>query len=105
MNLRHTASIALVGWYLMLPPLIQNSNNSVSDFTLTDPKAPLSNWVKQGTFDSARECEEALQKLVTAAEANQDSEVVVMTISDLEKIRQARSAKCVDMDDPRLKGN
>ena len=50
MKLRHPAALALVGWYLMVPPSMGGK---------LDIKAPLSGWIDQGAFDRADDCESA----------------------------------------------
>jgi hypothetical protein len=45
-TLRHTAALALVGWYLMAPPSPASS-------------VPLNHWLMIGSFDSADQCESA----------------------------------------------
>ena len=54
MNLRHAAALALVGWYLMVPPL-------------SNPSAPLSKWNLYRSYDTARECEVAKAAKVLCA--------------------------------------
>jgi hypothetical protein len=44
MNPRHAAALALVGWYLMVPPAGDNT-------------ATLKYWLQEGSFDTAKECE------------------------------------------------
>jgi len=51
MKLRHSAALALVGWYLMTPPAIRGNS------------APFTEWGTAGTFDSGDECEKARQAL------------------------------------------
>ena len=47
MNVRHTAALALMGWYLMVPPPLSHS-----------PKvAPLSQWTRVGAFQSEEACD------------------------------------------------
>jgi hypothetical protein len=54
MTLRRAAVLALVGWYLMIPPTsYENGELRV----LSD--APLSAWKVLGTYDSAPECQRA----------------------------------------------
>jgi hypothetical protein len=85
MKPRHAAALALVGWYVMCPPLC------TSDWGKETPcssdgfnyDAPLSRWFKpsgSAEFKSLRKCE------ISAAENS--SEVL---------------CKCVASDDPRLK--
>jgi hypothetical protein len=52
MNARHAAALALVGWYLMVPPV--SSNGTV------DSAAPLRNWWHIGTYNSGQECQMTL---------------------------------------------
>ena len=56
MTLRHAAALALVGWYLMVPPATA-PNGTKGAKLMTD--APLSRWFMHGSFDSAKQCEEA----------------------------------------------
>jgi hypothetical protein len=49
MKLRN-AALALVGWYLMLPPLPNHQ---------PDTTAPLQTWEIWRSFDSATDCEQA----------------------------------------------
>ena len=51
MKLLHAAALALVGWYLMVPPLEQNREH--------DPSAPISRWTINGRYDSAAKCAKA----------------------------------------------
>ena len=55
MNLRHAAALALVGWYLMMPPW------TTSWFSTTkrrNDSAPISQWETLRSFDSAELCEQ-----------------------------------------------
>jgi hypothetical protein len=52
MRLRHAAVLALVVWYLLMPPL--RRDGTVSSFAL------LKEWEKLGTYDTFDQCEEAL---------------------------------------------
>ena len=66
MRSRHAAALALVGWYLMTPPLrspqsVHWNEGKPQQDTLTP--APLSQWRTVNSFDSASECREAKQKL------------------------------------------
>jgi hypothetical protein len=59
MKLRHAAVLALVGWFLMVPPYVgppyPKSRNRHFDFN-----APLNQWDRRGYFNSQDECEDAL---------------------------------------------
>jgi hypothetical protein len=53
MKLRHAATLALVVWYLMRPPLPHLNAHSIR----VDPAAPLARWKIAGTFPTQKECE------------------------------------------------
>ena len=62
MKPRHAAVLALVGWYLMLPPLTQTGPDTYN--LPPDTSAPLSKWTYQTPrdhFDSEKECKEELK--------------------------------------------
>jgi len=112
MNPRHAAALALVGWYLMVPPFKPNSMPQPS-FTLPSLEArvlnidaPLSKWEIYVASDSADECEadktETVkllnQKTITGkdgAVTERGSKVILLAI-------QLRHAQCIASDDPRL---
>jgi hypothetical protein len=104
MKLHHAAALALVGWYLMLPPLRPDGPRSDppkgSDRVKADLSAPLSQWEAISTgkpFGTKKECEaypEHLKKL----------------LHDPKKPGAERALKywfdrsqCVSTDDPRMK--
>jgi hypothetical protein len=51
MKPRHAAALALVGWYLLLPPINLDSK------AVLDIDAPFSKWEIYKAFDSAADCE------------------------------------------------
>jgi hypothetical protein len=55
MKLRHAAALALVAWYLMVPPSIGSDDITWS----FDTDAPLTLWTRTATFSSKQECEQA----------------------------------------------
>jgi hypothetical protein len=92
-NLRHATALALVGWYLMLPPG-RRGEKVAPDFS-----APLSEWSIYASFDSARDCEKAktdFQVQMQQGRATHDA------VADFPKLLAA-SIACVSTDDPRLK--
>ena len=94
MNPRHAAAVALVGWYLMVPPIVRPSGREGT----TDTNAPLSKWVKviRGTFDSDDACYVALRRFQFAVQSNyQSAAPEALTESEFQSIRQASSAKCI----------
>ena len=119
MKLRHTAALALVGWYLMVPyPDVPGKSPNF--------KAPLSQWNQMGAFDTAPACDKeresrrklalrALEQVKREMEASPDtgkrplSEVApkvyddTVTATTFELAMEA--ARCIASDDPQLKGN
>ena len=71
MNLSHAATLALVSWYLLVPPasnwtkwhtpFVKSGGVFLSGF----PSAPLSRWSRRGEFNAQIECEKARQRLTT----------------------------------------
>jgi hypothetical protein len=96
MNPRHTAVLALVGWYLMTPPPLFHSRPDV------DLDAPLGKWTVYEALDSAKECE--ADRSATFHLANQK---VLGDPTDDPKLRAIRdqlaASQCIATDDPRLK--
>jgi hypothetical protein len=82
---RHAAALALVGWYLIMPPRVNNELR---------PEMPLTDWVQLGVFDSDGECRKAgydRQDEMKTSESNQG------------RVPQYQPWICVASDDPRLK--
>jgi hypothetical protein len=102
MKPRHAAALALVGWYLMVPPI-------TSSWPVTyDTSAPLSKWKQGGSFDTAKECNEEKEK--TAMLLLQSAQNPNGTAENKQKFMQSMSAmlyalQCIATDDPRLKGH
>ena len=84
MKLRHAATLALVGWYLMVR---QTTKNGPLDESL-----PLEKWQIFESFDSAVACQQKLNDLYKEAEAKK--------LKDLQALYLA--ANCIPSDDPRL---
>ena len=82
MKLRQTAAaLALVGWYLMLPPQTRTWWIGPARY---DDAAPLNTWTIERSFDKAELCEAAQQQSGDAT----------MSMGH---------AVCIASDDPRLK--
>jgi hypothetical protein len=100
MKPRHAAALALVGWYLMIPHMVQTGPFTSS---FGGSKAPNGSWDVQATFGTSEACEAA--RTVYVADTNNNfryrSESDPMVRRELaeEKI----VAECVATDDPRLK--
>ena len=99
---RHLAALALVGWYLMMPPDSPKIPHDV------DPDIPISRWINVTGFDTEDSCEKALTDL-------QNSEQDPITLDKTGKLKRldkhdaalgkarAINAACIESDDIRLK--
>ena len=63
MTLRHLAALALVGWYLIMPP-VRNPPHQVG---YADSDAPLREWERMEKFNNRDDCEDALDQAISAA--------------------------------------
>jgi len=97
MRRRHAAALALIGWYLMIPPVSGDRTNS---FKLLR-KAPLSEWTILNVFDSADSCSRHREQVraLGLKTANKLSESL-RAVYDADVL-----SECIATDDPRLKGN
>jgi hypothetical protein len=106
MKSRHAAALALMGWYLMLPPSKKND-------------APLSEWIISHSYASAEACQSAQNKNRDQAAAklktydnmtdkqrrdlqhNQAS--LDQEMADSDSFDAAFQSACIASNDPRLK--
>jgi hypothetical protein len=86
MNLRHAAALALIGWYLMIPP------RTAHDQQAFDDQAPIARWFVFSAHDAAHECEGA--KFLNREAHKQTADPMKPALD---------SAQCIATDDPRLK--
>ncbi len=86
MKLRHTAALALVGWYLIVPPYAANIYSC-------DQNAPISKWLKFQSFESESACLEYMEMMRSNKGFTRDSPTYYRTIY----------SKCISSDDPGLK--
>jgi hypothetical protein len=94
----YVAALALVGWYLMMPPVIPDTHRVNRD-------APLSQWRIAHKFPKSAGCENAKHRAREAgmvAQANGEAPRRLAN-PDLTCVRCA--AECVEDSDPRLKSN
>jgi hypothetical protein len=95
MNLRHAGALALVGWYLMIPP----TRGAPAEILY---HAPLSRWEVSDQYDGKVECENSLKEIVKNAQHNSDQ----CTNGDCAvTVAQLAGGRCMASDDPRLKNN
>jgi hypothetical protein len=91
MKPRHAVALALVGWYLMVPPT-KNVNQ-------IDPSIPLPKWVVLRAFDTADACNEAQDQLRYRVSRLNLRVPVASAASEA-----AEFSQCIASDDPRLRG-
>jgi hypothetical protein len=96
MKLSHTAALALVTWFLMMPPVIPDSHRVNRD-------APLSQWTIASKFPRNQGCEAAKFRARKAGLAEQAESSRLRANPDLYCVGCA--AQCVEDNDPRLKSN
>jgi hypothetical protein len=106
MNCSHAAALALVGWYLMMPPV-----STYNGKAFVDSEAPLWEWKGiGGRLNSIADCENAKQK--SQKQAQHDNETGLETAARMDanppdqalaQFESARSMRCVSTDDPRYK--
>ncbi|HEY9156722.1 hypothetical protein [Candidatus Binatus sp.] len=105
---RHAAALALVGWYLMVPPPPQDARDPNPN-----EKAPMSQWSLHDSFDTAAECRHAktLEEkrlhgmFVKQSDPPHNPFRLHSGLAELSRVlyRQMLAAECIATDDPRLK--
>ena len=91
MKTRHAAALALMAWYLMIPPLAAPDGLSI------DTTAPLAQWYNmKPSFASKQECESTKAKMI-ALHPHPSSPAEQLRLDG------AKAALCVPSGDPRLK--
>jgi hypothetical protein len=87
-RLRHAAALALIGWYLLMPPQAMEKWNAATKKYDPHISAPLFEWEILGSFDTAEECRTQQNSVVQAKAAGCPKCFV---------------PECIATDDPRLK--
>lgn len=87
MKVCRAAALALLGWYLMMPPLGADQ--------LYDNTAPISKWSINSSFNNAMECIDRQAHMLQRAKDQHDKHGENAWLS----------SACIVSDDPRLKGN
>ncbi|HXR23889.1 MAG TPA: hypothetical protein VN742_00920 [Candidatus Binataceae bacterium] len=106
MKPRHAATLALVGWYLMMPPML-GGNPPIYETPRPDLGAPLERWTVADTFDTASQC---IAALASVREVPKNLDARTLTAEQLAQMQKSKkglwasSDQCVVSDDPRLKG-
>jgi hypothetical protein len=108
MSLRHATALALMGWYLMVPPG-SCKPQWVSESKPVPCAAPLSEWIVTLSFSSVEKCDaerNADIRYGNQAVANANSSADKPLVDSTRKIYwRALTERCISTDDPRLKGN
>jgi hypothetical protein len=92
------AALALVGWYLMVPPRVSETP------LLFDRAAPLSRWQALGSYDTASDCSHGNDKLVAALLRTGDQQTGKKREQALqERASILTSQQCIATGDPRFK--
>jgi hypothetical protein len=104
MNLRHAAALALVGWYLIAPPVRQPK----SEPPYLDDHAEYRAWRILHSFKTRSECESGKERVVRDAENGDLTDLsggVAGVLDENPKpwLVQQIEAQCIATDDPRLK--
>jgi hypothetical protein len=85
----HAASLALVGWYLMVPPFEQ-------------PNVPLSRWRVIGSFDFSGACAQGRDKLLTESVKHDTTHEIAIHVQGSKIGYDPSVATCIATNDPRL---
>jgi hypothetical protein len=93
MTLRPAAAVALVGWYLMVPPVVSGGGTIYADRSV-----PLSKWKIHSAYDSAQHCEMAKAQEIKAAKQKQGE-------AESYALESSYYSECIEADDPRLQRN
>lgn len=107
MKLCHGAAVVLVGWYFIMPPTRFSRLPTGKNVVHMNIKAPLSRWQIVGRFDSIKECNEYADELRKTQRETENPNISAVEKNNEETTMNIRLAKsrCIDTDDPRLKGN
>jgi hypothetical protein len=92
MKPRHASALALVGWYLMVPPFSAKE---------VFPDKPLSDWQPADIYSTRTECEEGKRDTVQEMTAFLAD---AYKMAPTPKVKALQAGKCIETDDPRLKG-
>lgn len=116
MKPRHAVALALVGWYLMVPPPGQPRSTGANTAPPND-SAPLTQWTTRNSYDSAQACEAAKKQSLDTASADLDKQrrfaaqrqglspdnLSYQKFLVTDQLAYATKALCVSTDDSRLK--
>jgi len=98
------AEKALAACYLMVPPFPRlgwNLRDARADGVVPDSDAPLSKWYWAGSFDSLDACWRDQEKEIVKAQNRERAQPAAKRDRSVQK--SFREARCIAIDDPRLK--
>jgi hypothetical protein len=104
MKFRHASPLALVGWYLIMPPRCPTypaerkpcRNAIAASFPWLDTGAPVARWHVVSVFENADACNAALMAALDALTKQDDNNPAAAADDPY-------LAQCIATDDPRLK--
>jgi hypothetical protein len=91
MALRHAAALAVIGWYLMVHPVVSGGGTIYADRSV-----PLARWKIGSTYDTEQQFLDAKAEAVEAAKREQGE-------AEAYALEAAYYSECIVSDDPRLK--
>jgi hypothetical protein len=107
MTIRHAAALALVGWYLLIPPVFSPMGDHPRAFN--DLNASLKKWDIWAPFESETSCKREKERIQSEAPLrlkfareypDQDRNGNIVAVAEA-----WQRAECIATDDPRLKPN
>jgi hypothetical protein len=105
MKPRHAGALALLGWYLLIPPVFSPMGHHPRAFN--DLKASINRWDIQASFESEASCEKEKERIRKEAplriqfaneHPDQDQNGNILAVAEAWQL-----AECVASNDPRLK--
>jgi len=99
MGLRHAATLALVGWYLMYPPIVTGKDRVDS----VNNNAPFSEWERGGRIFKSREKCEAFGEREREEAKKPPKQIIGSLQARRLQFLPLMKTMCVRSDDPRLK--
>jgi hypothetical protein len=95
MKTNHITGLVLMGWYLMVPPLVNTPYK-------IDTEAPLTSWKVYQTFDTADQCKESLSAAKSKYNPTATAPIGTIKRGSRAFALQMVFGQCVSSDDPGL---
>jgi hypothetical protein len=102
-NACRVAALALVGWYLLVPPQVGDNGHH-------DKAVPLAQWEQMGSYNSAEDCNDDRESFMKRDQkeyslsvgSNPPQSASVKEAAHKVALKSS-AALCINADDPRLK--